>query len=115
MQTIRGTVVEGKQEGKALGFPTANIPLTGTTLSGIYAGRVQVDESVYGAALYADPVRGVLEAHLLDFAGDLYGKSIAVEVLAKIRDSSAFENVEVLKAAIAHDIEMIREYLSHNQ
>ena len=66
--------------------------------------RVVLDGALYKAAAFADPSRTLLEAHLLDFADDAYGKEITVELLEKIRDAHRFENDEMLKAAIASDV-----------
>jgi len=60
---FRGTVGVGKGYGRTLGFPTANIPLTDASASGIYAAVVRVDGEDFPAAVYADPSRSVLEAH----------------------------------------------------
>jgi riboflavin kinase/FMN adenylyltransferase len=111
MQTYTGVVQQGAKRGAALGFPTANIPLDDPDLSGIYVGRATVSGNSYGAAVYADRGRSILEVHLLDFAGDLYGITISVEILAKIRDGVHFENDTLLKVAIAEDIAHARGYL----
>jgi riboflavin kinase/FMN adenylyltransferase len=110
-----GVVVEGQKRGAALGFPTANIALVDPALSGIYAGRVLALGHAYHAAVYADQKRMLLEAHLLDFSGDLYGEAITIEVFEKIRDSLRFENEAQLQQAIAEDITRIREYFKNHQ
>jgi riboflavin kinase / FMN adenylyltransferase len=103
-----GIVEKGKGEGKTIGFPTANIELTDKTVSGIYAAKAKIGGKEYVAAVYADQARGLLEAYLLDFEGDLYGKEIEVELFDKIREAAAFEGVEALKEQIAKDVETIR-------
>lgn len=95
-----------------LGFPTANIAFPDTTASGIYAARVFVGEVEYTAAVFIDPSRKILEVHVLDFAGDLYGQEMRVELLHKIRDSMRFDSDETLKAAIARDVKAVREYFT---
>ena len=110
MQTIIGVVEVGKKHGAELGFPTANIPLDNADLSGIYVGRVLVGDDSYNAALYADPPRGVLEAHLLDFTGDLYGKMITIEIGEKVRDKKQFKDDAEARETIKDDIARIREY-----
>jgi riboflavin kinase/FMN adenylyltransferase len=116
MQVLIGVVETGKRHGTELGYPTANIPLDNAAFSGIYVGRVLVDDTTYGAALYADPSRGVLEAHLLEFAGDLYGKTITIEIGEKIRDIQQFKDNAEARATIAGDIAQIQEYLkNHHQ
>ena len=106
---FRGTVGVGKGYGRTLGFPTANIPLTDSSVSGIYAAVVRVDGEDFPAAVYADPSRSVLEAHLIDWVGDIYGKEIVVILKDKVRDSEEFPDELALMAAIASDVGFIRE------
>jgi riboflavin kinase/FMN adenylyltransferase len=111
MQTFTGIVQRGKQRGRALGYPTANIALVDKELSGVFAARVTLEgEAPYRAAAFADPSRGILEAHLLDFNDDIYDLPITIELHTKLRESSAFESDEVLKRQIAQDVEAVREY-----
>ena len=109
---VSGTVLKGAKRGRALGYPTANIPLLGSTLSGVYAAKVTVraGEAPHVAAVFADPARGVLEAHLLDFSDDLYGMEITVELHKKLREAADFESDAELRNAIAQDIASVREY-----
>ena len=110
MQRYTGVVQAGMKRGLALGFPTANIPVDDSTISGIYVARVMYQKVNYDAAVYVDQARGVLEAHLLDFKGDLYGATITVGLLEKIREGAHFTDDTTLKAAIADDIACVREY-----
>jgi cytidyltransferase-like protein len=112
MQTFTGVVIQGEKRGKALGFPTANIPYHDPDVSGIYAARVEVGDSSYLAAVYADHSRGVLESHLLDYTGDLYGTTITVRLYKKIRDSKQYSTDAELMRAIADDIQTIRAYFA---
>jgi riboflavin kinase/FMN adenylyltransferase len=105
-----GTVRSGRGDGQKLGFPTANIPLLDFLEEGIYAGRVYVGDREYPAAIYVDTQRGLLESHLLDFEGDLYGKNIEVELLEKIRDAVAFLDESDARTTIAADVQKVREY-----
>jgi FAD synthase len=107
-----GTVIEGKKRGAALGYPTANIPLFDLNVSGIYAAWVSFEENTYNAAVFADNTRGIMEAYLLDFTGDLYGKEIDIELCEKIRPAKKFDSVHELKAAIASDVKAVREYFA---
>ena len=109
---VTGIVQEGARRGAQLGFPTANIPAHDPEMSGIYAGRVTVSEHSYDAVLYADKARGLLEAHLLDFAGDLYGEMISVEIGEKLRERADFVDDATLRAAIASDIAQVRAKMS---
>jgi len=81
-------------------------------LSGIYVALVTVEGKTYQAAAFADHERSILEAHILDFSDDLYGKGITIELLEKIRDNKRFENDDDLRAAIADDIKRVRESFS---
>ncbi len=113
-QALTGVVQEGEKRGARLGFPTANIALPEAALSGIYAARVVADGRMHTAAVYADERRKLLEAHLLDFSGNLYGKTVTVELVEKLREDARFENEVALKAAIADDIARVREYFKAN-
>lgn len=105
-----GIVQKSSGEGARIGFPTANIPLTDESLSGIYAAEVIVEGAVRHAAVYADQRRGLLEAHILDFVGELYGHTIEMRLHKKIREDDAFEDEETLKQAIAQDVTATRAF-----
>lgn len=111
---VRGPVVRGRGVGHTLCAATANIEPHADVLPplGVYAVRVGVDGATYkGVAnlgvhpTFAEsrPDRPLLETHLLDFDGDLYGKTIDVAFLAKLRDERAFGSAEALAAQIAED------------
>lgn len=114
--TFSGTVEKGRKRASVLGFPTINIPLTDSSVSGIYAGKVRHNEREYHAAIFADPDRRILEAYLLDFDEEMYGEEISITLEKKIRDSKPFKNDEELKAMIMKDVEDVKEYFSssHN-
>ena len=98
-----------------MGYPTANIELQGKGADGIYAARVDVDGISHAAAAFADPKRGVLEAHLLDFFGDLYDQEISIELVKKMRDTEDFKTDEALKAAIGEDVNSVRQYFNDRE
>lgn len=106
-----GIVAGGSAKANALGYPTANIPLA-DDISGIYAARVRVNDTDYASVAFADPSRGVLEAHLFDFSGNLYGKEITVSLVKKIRDTKSFADDESLRAAMNEDATEARRLLS---
>ena len=117
---LTGTVTYGKQLGRTIGIPTANIPLTeGLCVPkfGVYACKVIVDGESYSAVtnIGTRPTvsgEGIsVEAHLLDFAGDLYGKEMTVAFYRFLRPEQKFENLEALKLQIAADIAQVRKHL----
>ena len=117
--TVRGVVESGEKRGRLIGFPTANITL-GDYIEpryGVYAVMVAVEgKSHAGVANFGRrPTVGapapLLEAHLFDFDGDLYGKSIDVEFAAFIRDEQKFDGLEALKAQIQADCASARQLL----
>jgi len=115
--SISGKVVHGAKRGRELGFPTANIHVRHErpALTGVYA--VKLDGLNAVANLGVRPtIAGVpkllLEVHVLDFNGDLYGKHAHVEFMHKIRKEQKFENLDVLKAQIAKDITVSRLYFN---
>lgn len=112
MQVISGVVLQGKRRGSELGYPTANIALSDLAVQGIYAAIVTFDGEEHAAAVFADPARKLLEAHLLDFSGDLYGKEISIRLIKKMREIQIFADDAVLKRAIADDVHSVRECLT---
>ena len=104
---ISGKVIKGKKRGKALGFPTANIELLEEVNSGVYTGIVNAEGKKYPAGIFVSPDGKLLEAHLIGFSGDLYGKEIEAQIVRKIRDVMKFESDEELKKQIKKDIENI--------
>lgn len=81
-------------------------------ISGVYAATVRIGGKEYIAAAFANTERCLLEAHLLNFNENLYGKDIAITLCKKIRETEKFETEETLKAAIAKDINSVKEYFS---
>lgn len=108
----KGRVERGAELARVLGFPTANIPLNDPSVSGTYAGLVRIDEQdgEHEAAVYADTKRLLLEAHLFDFQGDLYGREITVVLCVKIAESEHIADPEGLRSHITQIVEQVREY-----
>jgi riboflavin kinase/FMN adenylyltransferase len=110
---VEGIVVEGDRRGKLLGFPTANLDLLPDQLlppKGIYAGAARDHRAAISIGVnphYGGTVLRV-EAHLLDFDGDLYGTRLRVELWERLRDERAFANEAELIDAIAADVEAAR-------
>jgi riboflavin kinase/FMN adenylyltransferase len=113
LYSIAGTVVEGYQKGRELGFPTANVRSTYELIParGVYAVSVEWRGQSYDgvANLGFNPTFGrsqlSLEIHLFDFAQDLYGEMVDVSFVKKIRDERAFPSVTDLVTQIAQDVE----------
>lgn len=117
---ICGTVVKGANRGgRLLGFPTANLRLDDELIprEGVYAVTVQLDkEAYYGVTnIGFNPTFGndalSVETHLLDFSGDLQGKTIRINFLYRLRDEKTFGSLEDLADQIASDIQQARQFL----
>ncbi len=116
--SISGKVVHGAARGRELGFPTANIHMRHErpALTGVYAVKLDGLNSVANLGVrptIAGVPKLLLEVHVLDFNGDLYGKHVHVEFLHKIRDEMKFESLDALKAQIAADIVVARQYFKN--
>ena len=119
---ITGVVEHGKQMGRQLGFPTANLAIAPELLvprKGVYAARVTLPDGskrigVTNIGLrptVEDSNRANVEPWLLDFSGDLYGQSIRVELLEFLRPETKFDSVEALRAQVMADGDRARELL----
>ena len=113
--SISGKVVHGAKRGRQLGFPTANVHMRHErpALTGVYAVKLDGLNSV--ANLGVRPtIAGIpklsLEVHVLDFDGDLYDKHVHVEFLHKIRNELKFDGLDALKAQIAQDVIVARNF-----
>ena len=110
---VEGIVVAGDARGGTLGFPTANLRLEPALLVpayGIYAGAADGRRAAISIGTnphYGGEERRV-EAHLLDFSGDLYGQRIVLEFWRRLREEQAFSSEEELVAQIARDVEQAR-------
>lgn len=118
---IGGRVVHGNRLGRTLGFPTANLRFGGKVpaLRGIFAARVHgvgaqpwPAVSSFGTRPTVDGTEPLLEAHLFGFDGDLYGRRIEVEFVARLRDEERFPDLPALVAQMHRDAERARELLA---
>ena len=116
---IMGRVVYGRQLGRQLDVPTANIRLQRyrAALEGVYCVTVEGigDDLRQGIANIGvrptvDGKEPLLEVHVFDYAGNLYGDLIKVTFKQKLRDEQAFESIDALKSQIAQDIGQARNY-----
>lgn len=118
--TLSGTVVHGKQLGRTIGIPTSNLCLPDGVLApafGVYATRVATPEGVFPAVtnIGVRPTvdndgRVTVEPWILDYAGDLYGKTIRVDFYKRLRGERKFSGLEELKAEILRNAEQTRAY-----
>jgi riboflavin kinase/FMN adenylyltransferase len=117
---LRGTVVAGDGRGRTLDFPTANVALPAGSCrpaDGIYAGTL-VDEAGaerLGAislgrrpTFYEDAHESLLEVHVLDFDGDLFGQAVKVRFVERLRDEDRFDSVDALVTQMRRDVEATR-------
>ncbi len=110
-QKITGTVVRGRGLGRELGFPTANLVLNDPKVAdGVYAVRATVDGAERNGVANAGtrPTVGegggrFLEVYLFDFEGDIYGRSIDVELIAYLRPEQKFASIDALRRQIERD------------
>lgn len=119
---MQGSVEHGRGEGTSMGFATANIDLDRTLAlpsEGVYAGRTYVDGLPYKTALsighaptFDDQDTAYCEAHLLDYNGDLYGKSLDIQVLHWLRPMIKFADKDELIATVTSNIEWVRANIS---
>ncbi|HZZ60123.1 MAG TPA: bifunctional riboflavin kinase/FAD synthetase [Roseiarcus sp.] len=118
--SVSGRVISGQRLGRTLGVPTANIALAPTNrlAHGIYAVRALIDGeshpavASFGVRPTIKPGPPLLEVHLLDFDGDLYGREMTVEFVERIREERRFESLDLLVAEMRRDKERARAILA---
>jgi riboflavin kinase / FMN adenylyltransferase len=114
--------VKGRQKGREFGFPTANVSLSYPYVvpaEGVYATFVLVDDMVWPAAtnvgvprtFVGEPNCASIEANLIGFDGDLYGREVAVGFVEKLRGQQKFESIESLMATVNSNIDWVREHI----
>lgn len=106
--SVSGRVIKGKGRGRKLGFPTINIPAPPNKLlplDGVYRVKISAAGRKYSGALFCR--HDLLEVHIVDFSGDLYGETVHIEFLERIRGIEHFVDDESLKGAIAADLRKI--------
>ena len=123
--TVLGTVIEGRQLGRQLGFPTANLTVHSEQLppTGVYAVRLEIKAGLesgevpgvanlgYRPSVEGNVAKRLLEVHLLDWEGDLYGKDVEVRFVEFLRGEVRFDGLEALKQQIESDVKRAREIL----
>ena len=121
---VQGIVVHGDARGRKLGFPTANISLTDSRISdGVWAALIHLGSSQWAVAavsigtrstFYAGAGPRLLEAHLLNFDQDLYGRTISVYLERQLRLQRAFPTVDVLIDQMRKDVDATRSWASEH-
>jgi len=116
---LNGTVVSGRHVGRTMGFPTANLHINSEwkeiPANGVYAGYAEFENHRYKAVInigtnptVSQENTSSIEAYLIDFQGDLYGKNLRLEFSKFIRNEQRFESLQDLQRAIANDVEEAR-------
>lgn len=112
--SISGIVAHGNERGRLLGYPTANLELVDAHVAipqgGVYAVRAYVDGGVYGGMAnigknptFGDVEKPRLETNIFGFSGDIYGKTLTIEFVQRIRGEEKFAGIDALKAQLAQD------------
>ena len=112
--SISGIVAHGNERGRLLGYPTANLELVDAhvaiPLGGVYAVRAYVDGGVYGGMAnigknptFGDVEKPRLETNIFGFSGDIYGKTLTIEFVQRIRGEVKFAGIDALKAQLTQD------------
>ncbi|MEV7136473.1 riboflavin kinase [Arthrobacter sp. NPDC093128] len=115
-----GIVEAGDRRGRTLGFPTANIPITAAAdIDGVWAGLVETGPETFAIAavsvgrrrtFYPHDGQRLLEAHLLDFSLNLYGRRLRVHLFERLRGQEAFSTIEALVEQLHLDVGRTREW-----
>ena len=117
--TFSGKVVYGKQLGRTIGVPTANlwIPKQRLPIAGVYAVKCSLAGELFngianmGTRPTVDGSKPVLEIHIFNFSESIYGQRLTVEFKNKLRDEKKFDNIDLLKEQILQDISQAKEIL----
>ncbi|MBS3991249.1 MAG: bifunctional riboflavin kinase/FAD synthetase [Erysipelothrix sp.] len=117
---VRGQVIKGNQRGRTIGFPTANIDVFDDVVipaKGVYIAKVSIDSSIYQAMVnighnptFNAKYNVSIEANILDFDETIYGKTITIHFLKRIRDEKKFDSIEELIAQLNSDKQETIDY-----
>lgn len=117
---LSGPVVHGRERGRKMGFPTANIQIRTECIppDGVYATRLVLDDGPHASITnigmrptFAEPER-TIESHVFDFDRDIYGQEVRLEMVERIRPERKFESADALAAQITSDLKRAREILA---
>ncbi|MCD6083611.1 riboflavin kinase, partial [Candidatus Aerophobetes bacterium] len=119
--TILGKVVRGKGRGRLIGYPTANLkphPCKLLPCSGVYAGRITLEDGSYDGIINvgSSPTFGEsfsrIEAHIINFEGDLYDREVKIELMERIREIRKFSSPTLLTKRLEKDKQIAEKILS---
>ena len=116
-KSIKGKVIHGAKLGRQLGFPTANLDASRLSEvdNGVYAAHIKIAGRNYNAMANigtrpsVDGQTRLLEIHIFNYSGSLYGRYVKINLLKKIRDEQRFENIEALKQQLLRDAEECKQ------
>lgn len=117
---FRGKIKKGKQRGKPLGFPTANVTLQIKLPEGVYASKVKIEGRIYLASTFIGSAKTFgendykAECHILDFKKDIYGKWVTVRLFKKVRKNKKFNSKKSLMTQMKRDISSTRKFFGQN-
>lgn len=117
---LEGEVIEGYKRGRTIGVPTANLNCADQFIpaDGVYAGKVSVDGAIYPAAVSIgttptfEGARHQIEAHLLGYSGNLYGRTLHLQLMDWIRDQRKFAGLDALKSQLQRDFLAVHQIAS---
>lgn len=114
MLKTEGIAIKGKGQGRKNDFPTANLKSKKKIGSGVYTGIARVGKEKFKAAICArhskDEQESLIEIHIINFSGNLYGQKIEVAFIKKIREVRRFRNRQELRKQIAKDVNIVKNY-----
>lgn len=121
--SISGVVAYGRQKGRELGFPTANVNADARWLeSGVYGVYVSLNGTQYQGIMnigikptYGSNLKKTIEVHILNFYGDIYGEPVECQLLFKIREEQKFSSIKRLKQQIIEDIRYAHQKFKHHE
>ncbi|OZM58616.1 riboflavin biosynthesis protein RibF [Lottiidibacillus patelloidae] len=122
---VEGTVIKGEQRGRQLGFPTANIKLDENYIcpkNGVYSVNVLVEGEWYKGVCnigkkptFHDTFEQTVEVHILDFSEDIYGKTVKITWLTRLRDEKKFSSIDELLGQIKQDIKDTEQFFKNRK
>lgn len=119
LYTFQGIVKKGHTRGKSLGFPTMNVSLSDKLPEGIYVSHCIIDGVKYNAITFIGTAKTynekefLAETYVFDFDQDVYGRSISVYILKKLRDNEKFDSEEALIKQMEEDKHVAQDFFTH--